>query len=121
MASCKPPIWRLACPDFNPKFPNQLRNSGLGHHHSSFSTRDGDRSKNPPSSVVARFPITAFVGSWPKREMLLPTTLDSLAPTSRQVGFSETGLGAPRQVLPYSDTAIVGGSPTPWGGNFSAP
>src|ERR1700730_4783108 len=29
MASCKPPIWRLAYPDFNPKFPNQLRNLGL--------------------------------------------------------------------------------------------
>src|SRR6202163_834062 len=51
--------------------------------------------------------------------MLLPTTLDSLAPTSRQVG-SETGLGAPRQVWPNSDTAIVGGSATPWGGHLSA-
>src|SRR3984893_273163 len=29
MASCKPPISRLAHPDFNSKFPNQFRNSGL--------------------------------------------------------------------------------------------
>ena len=28
----------IGVPDFNPRFPNQLRNSGLGHHHSSFST-----------------------------------------------------------------------------------
>ena len=29
MASCNPPIWRLAYPDFNPKFPQQLRNLDL--------------------------------------------------------------------------------------------
>src|ERR1700730_17605547 len=33
MASYKPPIWRLAYPDFNPKFSNQLRNSGLLLRH----------------------------------------------------------------------------------------
>src|ERR1700676_508939 len=29
MAFRRPPIWRLVYPDFNPKFPNQIRNSGL--------------------------------------------------------------------------------------------
>src|ERR1700682_1289512 len=33
MASCKSPIWRLAYPDFNPKFSNQLWNSGLLLRH----------------------------------------------------------------------------------------
>src|ERR1700682_1563754 len=36
MASCKPPIWRLAYPDFNPKFPNQIRNSGLSSDDETF-------------------------------------------------------------------------------------
>src|SRR5882762_4944347 len=31
MASCKRPIWRLAYPDFNSKFPHQLRDSSLAH------------------------------------------------------------------------------------------
>src|SRR6202035_2728401 len=29
MAFCKPPIRRLAYPEFNRKFPNEIRNSGL--------------------------------------------------------------------------------------------
>src|SRR5467141_1823454 len=31
MAFCKRPIWRLAYPDFNSKFPHQLRDSSLAH------------------------------------------------------------------------------------------
>src|SRR5713226_8006854 len=41
MASREPPIWRLAYADFNPKFPNQLRNSGL-----SVTPREATRGRN---------------------------------------------------------------------------
>src|ERR1700682_4753908 len=36
MAFCRPPIWRLAYPDFNPKCPNQIRNSGLSSGDEAF-------------------------------------------------------------------------------------
>src|ERR1700726_4422128 len=71
MAWRKPPIGRLAYPEFNPKFPNQLRNSGLvlnprpssvaadedRHGHES-QNEDEDSDGGPDQTrAIKRFPL----------------------------------------------------------------
>src|SRR6266699_1225309 len=68
MASCKSPIGRLAYPDFNLKFPNQLRNSDLDslqviQNHEAEAGENGD-ARDPSEQIgavafayVCRLPI----------------------------------------------------------------